>query len=59
MTTDPDPKPRERLEDDPRRDPGTGETVRRRENDTSRTVEPEDEDRRIRPGERRPAGTMP
>ena len=31
MTTDPDPKPRERLEDDPRRDPGTGETVRRRD----------------------------
>lgn len=40
---------------------GTGrdERVPQRESDTVRTVEPEDEDRRVRPGEKRPAGTMP
>ena len=27
--------------------------------ETDRTVGPEDEDRRVQPGERRPAGTMP
>ncbi len=57
-THDPDPKPRERHNTDIERD-STGEKVDRRENDTARTVEPEDEDRRVRPGERRPPGTMP
>ncbi len=57
--TDLDPKPRKRLQENPRCDRGTGETVRPRENDTSWTAEPEDEDRRVRPGERSPAGTMP
>ena len=59
MPTDPDPKPRERANTDIERDAGTGETVRPRDNETSRTVGPEDEDRRVRPGERRPPGTMP
>ena len=57
MATDPDPRPRERP--DTERDSRTGETVRPRDGDTSRTVGPEDEDRRVRPGERRPPGTMP
>ena len=33
--------------------------VPRRDGETERTVGPEDEDRRVRPGEKRPAGTMP
>ena len=56
---DPDPKPRERNNIDIERDSGTDERVPRRDTDTSRTVEPEDEDRRVRPGEKRPHGTMP
>lgn len=59
MSHDPDPKPRERSNTDVERESGTDEKVERRDNDTARTVEPEDEDRRVRPGERRPAGTMP
>jgi len=67
MTRDPhhvpDPKPRERgnidIERDSGRDLGIDERVPRREGETSRTVGPEDEDRRVRPGEKRPHGTMP
>lgn len=55
----PDPKPRERNNVDIERESGTEERVPRRENDTACTVEPEDEDRRVRPGEKRPHGTMP
>jgi len=59
MAAEPDPRPRERSNIDTERDTRTGETVRPRDGDTSRTVGPEDEDRRVRPGERRPPGTMP
>ncbi len=59
MAADPDPKPRDRTNTEPERAPGTGERVQPRDGDTSRTVGPEDEDRRVRPGERRPPGTMP
>lgn len=59
MAVDPDPKPRERSPNDIERDTGTGETVQPRDGDTGRSVGPEDEDRRVRPGERRPPGTMP
>ena len=47
----------ERRNDDIERDTGRDEP--HRESDTDRTVGPEDEDRRVRPGEKRPAGTMP
>lgn len=59
MSHDPDPRPRERSNTDVERGADPDEKVERRENDTARTVEPEDEDRRVRPGEGRPAGTMP
>jgi hypothetical protein len=59
MAADPDPKPRELTNIDIERDRRTGETVQPRDGDTSRTGGPEDEDRRVRPGERRPPGTMP
>jgi hypothetical protein len=35
------------------------ERVPRRDGETERTVEPEDEDRRVRSGEKRPGRTMP
>ncbi len=58
---DPDPKPRERGNIDVERESGTDsdESVCPRDDDAARTVEPEDEDRRIRPGEWRPPGSMP
>ena len=59
MTPDSNPKPRERNNTDIERDTHTGEEVQPRDKDTSRSVGPEDEDRRVRPGERRPGGTMP
>ncbi len=59
MAADPDPKLRERSDTDTERDTRTGETVRPRDGESSRTIGPEDEDRRVRPGERRPPGTMP
>lgn len=49
----------ERHNEDIERDTGRDERVPQREGDTERTVGPEDEDRRVRPGEKRPAGTMP
>lgn len=51
--------PRGRRNVDIERGTGEDERVPTREGDTERTVGPEDEDRRVRPGERRPAGTMP
>lgn len=59
MTQDPDPKPRDRHNVDVERAPDVEERVPRRDGDTSRTVGPEDEDWRVRPGEKRPHGTMP
>ncbi|NQW51609.1 MAG: hypothetical protein HQ465_10255 [Rhodospirillales bacterium] len=59
MTHDPDPKPRGRHDVDVERGSATEERAPARETGTSRTVEPEDEDRRVRPGEKRPQGTMP
>ena len=41
----------ERGDPDPR--------VDKRDSDVERTVEPEDEDRRVRPGEKRPERIMP
>ena len=55
----PDPKPGERDNIDIEQDSGIDERAPRREGDTPRTVGPEDEDRRVRPGEKRPHGTMP
>lgn len=59
MSQDPTPRPRERRNIDIEQEIGTDERVPRRDGETERTVEPEDEDRRVRPGEKRPAGTMP
>lgn len=59
MTQDPDPKPRERNDTDIERVTDIDERVPQRDGDTPRTVRPEDEDRRVRPGEKRPHGTMP
>lgn len=69
MPNDPTPRPRERRnvdieqdtgpQDTGPQDTGTDERVPRRDGETERTVEPEDEDRRVRPGEKRPDGTMP
>jgi hypothetical protein len=59
MPHDPDPKPRDRRNVDIERDSTMDERAPRRDGDTARTVEPEDEDRRVRPGEKRPHGTMP
>jgi hypothetical protein len=59
MANDPTPRPRERRNVDIERDTGSDDRVPRRDGETERTVEPEDEDRRVRPGEKRPAGTMP
>jgi hypothetical protein len=59
MANDPIRKPRERPKEDVERGTGTQERVPSREGENDRTVEPEDEDRRVRPGEGRPVGTMP
>lgn len=63
MVSDPTRRPRERRNVDIEQDTGTDERVPERvperEGETGRTVEPEDEDRRVRPGEKHPAGTMP
>lgn len=59
MNQDPNPKPRDRDNIDVERGPDIEERVPPRDGDTSRTVGPEDEDRRVRPGEKRPHGTMP
>ena len=59
MPNDPKAPPPQRPEPDIERNAGEGERVRPRDGDQARTVRPEDEDRRVRPGERRPAGTMP
>jgi hypothetical protein len=59
MPNDPTPRPRERRNTDIERDTGADERVPRRDGETEQTVEPEDEDRRVRPGEKRPGGTMP
>lgn len=54
-----DPTRRQRENADVERDTGRDERVPYRDGETERTVGPEDEDRRVRPGERHPAGTMP
>ena len=59
MSNDPSRKPRERQNVDIEQDTGKEERVPARDGDTERTVGPEDEDRRVRPGEDRPEGTMP
>jgi hypothetical protein len=59
MTNDPTPRPHERRNPDIERNTGNDERVPRRDGETERTVGPEDEDRRVRPGEKRPEGTMP
>ena len=59
MPHDPAPRPRGRKNPDIEQDTGGDERVPRRDGETERTVEPEDEDRRVRPGEKHPAGTMP
>ena len=59
MPHDPTPRPRERKNPDIEQDTGGDESVPRRDDETERTVGPEDEDRRVRPGEKRPPGTMP
>jgi len=59
MPNDPTPRPRERQNPDIEQGTGRDESVPRRDGETERTVEPEDEDRRVRPGEKHPAGTMP
>lgn len=59
MSNDPTRQPRERENVEVERDTGTDERVPRRGRETERTVEPEDEDRRVQPGEKRPPGTMP
>ena len=59
MTQDPDPKLRDRQNVDIERGPDVEERVPRRDGETPRSVGPEDEDRRVRPGEKRPHGTMP
>ena len=58
MSSDPNRRPRERNIDI-EQDTGKDDRIPRRDGETERTVEPEDEDRRVRPGEKRPAGTMP
>jgi hypothetical protein len=59
MPNDPTPRPRERHNPDIEQDTGSDRRVPRRDGESERTVEPEDEDRRVRPGEKHPAGTMP
>jgi hypothetical protein len=59
MLNDPTRRPRERQNEDIEQDTGGDQRVPRRDGETERTVGPEDEDRRVRPGEKRPAGTMP
>jgi hypothetical protein len=59
MPNDPAKRPRERRNPDIEQATGSDERVPRRDGETGRTVEPEDEDRRVRPGEKHPAGTMP
>ena len=59
MSNAPTPRPRERHKEDVEQGTGREERAPRRDGETERTVEPEDEDRRVRPGEKRPAGTMP
>ena len=59
MNQDRDPKARERANGEIDRRTHIEERVPSRDGDTARTVRPEDEDRRVRPGEKRPHGTMP
>jgi hypothetical protein len=59
MTNDPTPRPRERQNEDIEQGTDSDQRVPRRDGETEGTVGPEDEDRRVRPGEKRPAGTMP
>ena len=57
--SDPNRKPRDhtRNVDVERGDPDP--RVEKRDGDVERAVEPEDEDRRVRPGEKRPERIMP
>lgn len=63
MTNDPTRRPQERGNVDIEQGTDRDERVPRRDNEesrgTGRSVGPEDEDRRVRPGEKRPSGTMP
>lgn len=58
--TDPRTKPDHRQNTDIERGPGPDRRVPERDSDSDvERAEPEDEDRRVRPGEKRPEGTMP
>lgn len=59
MSSDPNRRPRKRENVDVERGTDIDEGVSRRDGETGRTVESEHEDRRVRPGEKRPQGTMP
>ena len=54
MPNDPTRRPRERQNEDIEQGTGSDQRVPRRDGETERTVGPEDEDRRVRPGEKRP-----
>ena len=57
--SDPTRKPDHRQNNDIERSDEPDPRVPEREGDVAGIVEPEDEDRRVRPGEKRPEGIMP
>ena len=59
MSSEPRRKPDHRQNVDTERGTEPDPRVDKRDGDVERTVEPEDEDRRVRPGERRPERIMP
>ena len=59
MSSEPRHKPDHRENVDIERDTEPDPRVDKRDGDVERTVEPEDEDRRVRPGEKRPDRVMP
>lgn len=59
MPNDPTPRPRARRNPDIERGTGGDQRVPRRDGETEWTVEAEDEERRVPPGEDHPQGSMP
>jgi hypothetical protein len=59
MSSEPRRKPDHRDNVDIERGTEPDPRVDKRDGDVERTVEPEDEDRRVRPGEKRPHRIMP
>jgi len=59
MPSEPRRKPDHRENVDIERGTEPDSRVDKRDGDVERTVEPEDEDRRVRPGEKRPDRIMP